>query len=84
MFGKGEVEWGPYGPGIADTPTWVLPNPSSLNKTFTLAALVRAYSEARAALAEGGRARRAMMTRQRVGHGSMNLSPVTSSRRTQL
>jgi hypothetical protein len=30
----------------------VLPNPSGLNKTFTLAALVRAYSEPRAALAQ--------------------------------
>lgn len=53
MLGKREIEWGAYGPGFADTPTWVLPNPSGLNKAFTLGALVRAYSEPRAALAQG-------------------------------
>jgi hypothetical protein len=30
--------------GFAGTVAWILPNPSGLNRTFTLAALVKAYS----------------------------------------
>jgi TDG/mug DNA glycosylase family protein len=35
---------------------WILPNPSGLNRGFTLAALVTAYAELRMALrADGGK-----------------------------
>jgi TDG/mug DNA glycosylase family protein len=45
MFGEREIEWGAHAPGFANTPTWVLPNPSGVNKAFTLDALVHAYTE---------------------------------------
>jgi double-stranded uracil-DNA glycosylase len=35
---------------FASIATWILPNPSGLNRSFTLGALVRAYSELRIAL----------------------------------
>jgi TDG/mug DNA glycosylase family protein len=35
---------------FADTTTWVLPNPSGLNRRYTLAALVETYTELRVAL----------------------------------
>jgi double-stranded uracil-DNA glycosylase len=49
-----KIAWGPYGPGFADTTAWVLPNPSGLNRGFTLDNLVTAYSELRCALTESG------------------------------
>lgn len=36
--------------GFADTTAWVLPNPSGLNRGFSLDALVLAYAELRAAV----------------------------------
>ena len=45
-----EVAWGRQSTRIAGTETWVLPNPSGLNRSFTLDALVSAYSELRVAL----------------------------------
>jgi TDG/mug DNA glycosylase family protein len=45
MLGLPKVEWGHYPPGFAGTMAWVLPNPSGLNRAFTLDALVEAYSE---------------------------------------
>ena len=45
MLGLPKVEWGQYPPGFAGTMAWILPNPSGLNRSFTLAALVEAYSE---------------------------------------
>ncbi len=50
MFGTPDIDWGPYPPGFAGAAAWVLPNPSGLNRGFTLDALVRAYSELRTAL----------------------------------
>ena len=50
MLGKPDIGWGPYPSGFAGTAAWVLPNPSGLNRSFTLDALVRAYSELRTAL----------------------------------
>jgi double-stranded uracil-DNA glycosylase len=83
MLGRAEVEWGAYGPGFAETRIWVLPNPSGLNKTFTLEALVRAYAEPRAASTQGSWPRGATMGRQHVGHRSINVNRVTSSRSTR-
>jgi TDG/mug DNA glycosylase family protein len=50
MLGTPHVEFGRQPVPFADTPTWVLPNPSGLNRGYTLAALVAAYSELRATL----------------------------------
>jgi double-stranded uracil-DNA glycosylase len=47
MLGTSETNWGRQPFGFAGTTAWVLPNPSGLNKRFTLEALVRAYSELR-------------------------------------
>ncbi|MHC5537257.1 G/U mismatch-specific DNA glycosylase [Singulisphaera rosea] len=47
MLGLPEVEWGQLPTGFAGTKAWVLPNPSGLNRGFTLEALVGAYSELR-------------------------------------
>jgi TDG/mug DNA glycosylase family protein len=50
MTGQSDVEWGRYPSGFGGTMAWILPNPSGLSRSFTLEALVRAYSELRAAL----------------------------------
>ena len=50
MLGRPEVEWGRLPSEFAGTMAWVLPNPSGLNRSFTLDALVEAYSELRLAL----------------------------------
>jgi len=42
-----DLPWGPQRFRIADTPIWLLPNPSGLNRTFSLDALVAAYAELR-------------------------------------
>lgn len=47
MIGLPDVEWGCLPSGFAGTMAWVLPNPSGLNRSFTLDALVSAYSELR-------------------------------------
>src|SRR5262245_25545486 len=44
------VGMGLHPTGFAATTAWILPNPSGLNKAFTLDALVKAYSELRTAL----------------------------------
>lgn len=54
MTRTSEVAWGPYSPGFAGAAAWVLPNPSGLNRNFTLAALVGAYSEFRSAFPRSG------------------------------
>jgi double-stranded uracil-DNA glycosylase len=54
MTNKADIVWGRYEPGFAETTAWVLPNPSGLNRNFTLDALVSAYSELRQYLRPGG------------------------------
>jgi TDG/mug DNA glycosylase family protein len=44
------VDWGSQPGGFGGTAAWVLPNPSGLNRNFTLDALVHAYTELRLAL----------------------------------
>ena len=51
MIGRPDIEWGRLPKEFAGTMAWILPNPSGLNRAFTLNALVRAYSELRIALA---------------------------------
>ena len=50
MMDQPDVAWGRFPAGFAGTTAWLLPNPSGLNKAFSLEALVKAYSEVRAAL----------------------------------
>ena len=50
MSRTSHLDWGEYPGGFAGTIAWVLPNPSGLNRAFTLDALVEAYSELRVAL----------------------------------
>jgi TDG/mug DNA glycosylase family protein len=45
MLATSDIAWGRQPSGFAGATAWVLPNPSGLNKWFTLDALVRAYSE---------------------------------------
>lgn len=52
MIGRSDVDWGRYPPGFAGTAAWVLPNPSGLNRAFTLDALVQAYAELRRAVGD--------------------------------
>ena len=65
MLGRPQVQWGAYEGGFADSLAWVLPNPSGLNKTFTLHALVRAYAHPRAVLAHASQANQALGRRHR-------------------
>lgn len=51
MIGQADVDWGRQPTPFAGTMAWVLPNPSGLNRSFTLDALVSAYAEFRRALA---------------------------------
>lgn len=51
MIGRPNVDWGRLPTEFAGTIAWVLPNPSGLNRGFTLDALVGAYAELRIALA---------------------------------
>jgi TDG/mug DNA glycosylase family protein len=50
MIGDPNVEWGRQAAGFAGTIAWVLPNPSGVNRAFSLDALVAAYSDFRTAL----------------------------------
>jgi TDG/mug DNA glycosylase family protein len=77
ILGRPQVQWGPYEGGFADTLAWVLPNPSGLNKTFTLHALVGAYSQPRAVLAHGSQAHHAPARRHR---GDVSLQAIRSHR----
>lgn len=47
MSGQPAVGWGRYADGFGGTTAGILPNPSGLNRRFTLDALVSAYSELR-------------------------------------
>ena len=47
MVGRSDIGWGLYPDRLAGTTAWVLPNPSGLNRGFTLDALVCAYTELR-------------------------------------
>ena len=52
MLDDPTVDWGRHPTRFAGTIAWILPNPSGLNRGFTLDALVKAYSELRIALTE--------------------------------
>jgi TDG/mug DNA glycosylase family protein len=50
MIGNSHVGWGRYPVEFAGATAWILPNPSGLNRSFSLDALVAAYAELRLAL----------------------------------
>jgi TDG/mug DNA glycosylase family protein len=56
MSGKRDIQWGPQPGGFGGARVWVLPNPSGLNRSFSLGALVSTYRELHLALARDGRA----------------------------
>ena len=49
IFARKLVAWGKQDVLLGGSKTWVLPNPSGLNRSFSLNQLVRAYSELRIA-----------------------------------
>jgi double-stranded uracil-DNA glycosylase len=51
MSGKRDIQWGLQPVRFGGARAWVLPNPSGLNRTFSLDALVIAYRELRLAIA---------------------------------
>ncbi|WP_321889292.1 G/U mismatch-specific DNA glycosylase [Paraburkholderia bannensis] len=51
MTGKRDIAWGLQSVGFAGSHAWVLPNPSGLNRSFSLDALATAYRELRVAAA---------------------------------
>lgn len=51
MIGEPRIHWGRQDKMLSGAHVWVLPNPSGLNRGFTLQALVRSYSELRDAIA---------------------------------
>jgi TDG/mug DNA glycosylase family protein len=50
LSGNRLIEWGPQAATFGGASVWVLPNPSGLNRTFSLEALIMAYSELATAL----------------------------------
>jgi len=50
MFSIRQVSWGEQQVLLGGSKTWVLPNPSGLNRSFSLDDLVRAYTELRVTL----------------------------------
>ena len=52
MIGLPDINWGRFPMEFAGTMAWILPNPSGLNRGFTLDALVGAYTAFRIALAQ--------------------------------
>jgi double-stranded uracil-DNA glycosylase len=51
ISGARDIEWGLQAQPFGGAHAWVLPNPSGLNRAFSLDALVAAYSELRTAVA---------------------------------
>lgn len=47
MMSTPRLDWGRQPSGVAGATAWVLPNPSGLNRAFSLDALVAAYAELR-------------------------------------
>jgi TDG/mug DNA glycosylase family protein len=47
MTGQTQIAWGPQATRFVDTETWILPNPSGLNRAFSLDDLVLAYRAVR-------------------------------------
>jgi len=55
MSGKRDIQWGLQAADFGGARAWVLPNPSGLNRGFSLDALVSAYRELRMAIAASSR-----------------------------
>ena len=57
MIGQPVLDWGRLPREFAGTTAWILPNPSGLNRNFTLDALGAAYTEFRITLFGDAQAR---------------------------
>jgi double-stranded uracil-DNA glycosylase len=57
MIGQPVLDWGRLPREFAGMTAWILPNPSGLNRNFTLDALVAAYTEFRTTLFGDAQAR---------------------------
>jgi double-stranded uracil-DNA glycosylase len=55
IFNLRAVAWGKQAVRFGETAIWVLPNPSGLNRAFSLEDLTVAYAELRAAVGDDGR-----------------------------
>lgn len=55
IFGRKLVSWGKQDALLGGSRTWVLPNPSGLNRSFRMDQLVCAYTELRIALDEASK-----------------------------
>jgi double-stranded uracil-DNA glycosylase len=55
MSGKRDIQWGLQPTSFAGARAWVLPNPSGLNRAFSLEALASAYRELRIAATSSNR-----------------------------
>jgi TDG/mug DNA glycosylase family protein len=51
LSGTRDIQWGPQSERFGGARSWVVPNPSGLNRAFGLDALVTAYREVRLAVA---------------------------------
>ena len=52
IVARRELEWGLQADTFAGAAVWLLPNPSGLNRAFSLAQLVEAYGALRLAIAD--------------------------------
>jgi len=51
IVARRELSWGPQAEPFAGAAVWLLPNPSGLNRAFSLTQLVEAYGALRLAIA---------------------------------
>jgi TDG/mug DNA glycosylase family protein len=56
LTGRREIAWGPQAGRLGGAAVWVVPNPSGLNRSFSLVELTRHYRELRLAVAHAMRA----------------------------
>ena len=54
IAGRAEITWGSQAKRFGGAEVWILPNPSGLNRTFTLGKLVEAYTALRETVTDHG------------------------------
>jgi TDG/mug DNA glycosylase family protein len=72
IAGERDVPWGRVSTEFAGAMGWILPNPSGLNRAFTLDALVSAYRELAAYLKSPGAGLEAGRTREATGRAPLS------------
>lgn len=71
LLGRTDIPWGLQADVFAGRPAWVVPNPSGLNRRFSLDALVHAYAELHLFVTQSGS--RDRTTSQREGSAGEGL-----------